>query len=277
MHNIASPLNDGLIDFDRICASRNKENQETLSSARTAVSISYANYKRSAPRLDSLGRETFPIGVEKTLRSNFSRLDTGQPCADIRDETISRTRVGQCPYCSLEDASSLDHILEKKSHPEFAVLRLNLAPVCDRCNREKEHGRRRDPTLPTFHLYFDGFPLEPHLEVRMGTDSQTVVFDFELLRPPSMEAGAWHALQAHYVILDLAKRYSIRAQKEMNDRAESLQRLRRNGGREAVSDYLNQDARSSARYWGDGYWLSSLLRAAAQDENFCNAGIDLLG
>lgn len=223
-------------------------------------------------------RESFSEHVEELLHSNFSRLDKGKPCDNIRMEILAGAQDGQCPYCSLQDASSIDHILERTTHPEFAVLRLNLAPVCETCNREKERTRSRFRGRPRLHLHFDGFPIEPYLKVCIRQRSGLNTFDYSISRPSTLvNETAWLALKGHFESLNLARRFSIRSQKEMNDRALHLKDVRSCRGPEGVAALLGAQAESVAYARGNGYWLSCLFRDASQDEQFCDSGVNLLG
>lgn len=42
-----------------------------------------------------------------------------------------------CPYCTLSEANSTEHILPKEKYPEYAVDTLNLIPACSGCNSKK--------------------------------------------------------------------------------------------------------------------------------------------
>lgn len=278
MHNIPSPYGNDLADFDLVCESRNTHNRDLLKSVRPKVSSQYERYVTSSRLAGAPEAESFSGEVRKLLFSNFSKMDTGKACEHLRMEVFTRTQDGQCPYCSLQDASSLDHIIERSTHPEFAVLRLNLAPVCERCNREKENARAKCDRNHRFHLYFDGFPLEPCLQIAIGVISDTIVFNFSMTRPASLvDDRHWAALNDHFESLDLASRYAIRSQKEMNDRAHFLQALRRSKGPTAVSDFLASQADSVATMRGEGYWLATLFQSAADNVQFCDSWIFHLG
>lgn len=42
-----------------------------------------------------------------------------------------------CPYCTLSEANTTEHILPKNKYPEYAVDTLNLIPACSNCNSLK--------------------------------------------------------------------------------------------------------------------------------------------
>lgn len=42
-----------------------------------------------------------------------------------------------CPYCTLNEANTTEHILPKEKYPEFSVNTLNLIPACSACNSKK--------------------------------------------------------------------------------------------------------------------------------------------
>lgn len=277
MYNIAAPIVDNIKEYDRVIATRSSKNAEYLRALRSTIRASYASYAASAPRVESIVPARLATSSRNLLRSNFTRLDSGKPCSDIRQEIFSRTTNALCPYCRLADATTLDHILEKNAFPEFSILRVNLAPVCDSCNRKKESNRRESEGRARLHLYFDGFPTEPHIRMTPEIHGEIVTFRFWLTRPSSVEATWWEAVETHFETLGLALRYATRAQMEMNDRAEILQNLRRRGGPDEVSRHLRVDSGSRAKYWGRQDWVCALLDGASQDADFCDKGVFLLG
>jgi hypothetical protein len=173
----------------------------------------------------------------------------------------------------LEEATTLDHILEKEDYPEFSILRVNLAPVCARCNTLKQTNKGAVTGRERIHLYFSGYPAENFLVSQPLIRESSVSFKFSLQAPPGIDPLWREALEAHFVSLDLAARYERRAQVEMQDRREEMLRVHSVSGGAGVERFLKSNAQSISANWSRQDWLSVLLLGAAGDAEFCEEGV----
>lgn len=64
--------------------------------------------------------------------------------------------VDRCPMCSILPVSDLDHVWPISEYGQLAVCRLNLVPVCGKCNKEKNDV---DPS-EFIHAYYQQFPAD---------------------------------------------------------------------------------------------------------------------
>jgi len=62
--------------------------------------------------------------------------------------------IRRCPMCSILPVTDLDHVWPESDYGQLAVCRLNLVPLCGKCNNEK---RKRNPTK-FIHTYYQQFP-----------------------------------------------------------------------------------------------------------------------
>lgn len=276
MYNAESPQSGDMADYDVIADSRSTRNKARLVELRDSVAMHYGNYYGHGTDVDLITKAEYVDDDRCLLRENFSRLDKGKKCDFIRDEILSRTKGGRCPYCRLEEATTLDHIIGKETHPEYAALRVNLAPVCSRCNTLKETNSRRVAGRRKLHLYFHGYPTHEFLTAGVVLSSSSVAFEFGLTPPRDVNPDWWDALEAHFISLDLASRYAKRAHTEMQDRKHLLVMLHDALGPGGVAKYLRIDATSIAHNWSDQDWLPVLLNNSAASEEFCDRGIRLL-
>lgn len=273
MYNLPLPTCSPLDDYDYVMASRSAKNAAVLATLRPHVDTAYTAYQSNLAKVRPI---TLQPSEAKVLRGNFDRIATGKPCDSIRSELLASTRDGQCPYCRLEDAWVLDHILEKKPYPEYSVLRYNLAPVCSRCNTAKENNASRFTGRPKFHLYFMGYPAKDFLELKIDVSGRLASFEFALAKPSGMPAVDFDALEAHFGMVDLRKRYARRARVEMRDRKLEMQRLHKKFGVKSVQKFLQRQAASVAHNWSPTDWAVVLFETASADAGFCDSGIYLL-
>jgi hypothetical protein len=236
----------------------------------------YATYLLAGRAVGGLTALSLNKAEIRALQTNFDKFDKGKPCADIRSDILASTVLGQCPYCRLNDATTLDHILSKSTYPEYAVLRPNLAPCCSDCNTSKQATSWALAHRPLFHLYFHGFPAVSYLHVSVDVSPKGVRFRFDVRKPAAMSAPDFAVVETHFESVGLAARYERRASVEMREIAEYLQRMHQLRGVPAVQAYLRRLAGSKTRAWSQADWKSALLTAAADSPEFCNAGIFLL-
>lgn len=88
---------------------------------------------------------------------NLYKPDANQPLYSILENMRRQHGLLMCPSCGEAGApGTLDHYLPKSKFPEFAILLLNLTPMCERCQGEKKTsymclgGKRH-----YLHPYFD--------------------------------------------------------------------------------------------------------------------------
>lgn len=62
--------------------------------------------------------------------------------------------VNLCPLCSISEPTQLDHFMPKKPYLALATCRLNLVPICGKCNQKKSN---RDFNK-FVHSYYTSFP-----------------------------------------------------------------------------------------------------------------------
>lgn len=276
MYNASPPTARPLDDYDLVASRRRPATRERLETIRPDVAIAYTAYGRHAHSIKSLAEAVFDQDDRTILRSNYRKLDKNAACSAIRDEILMSTRWGKCPYCRLDDATTLDHILEKEDYPEFSILRMNLAPVCGRCNTLKETNAYLVVNREKLHLYFQGFPFQTYLVSKPLIRSSSVTFEFSLAAPQGVDPLWWDAIEAHFLSLDLAGRFRTRAQAEMQDRREEMLRVRSSRGAQGVEKFLRSQAQSIGANWSEQDWVYALLTGAADDTAFCDWGIHRL-
>lgn len=109
----------------------------------------------------------------KAIHDTYDKTQINKPLAYIRDELV--TKVFKCPFCSLGQPETLDHYMPKSEFNALAVCRMNLVPLCGRCNNLK--GTK--PYEKFIHCYYDRFPVEtPFLVARISVQEQRFVVEF---------------------------------------------------------------------------------------------------
>lgn len=268
--------------YRRCIRHRNARTRSLLSALARDIENAYEAYQaaRGNPRL--LAPLACSKDSEEALRTNFTLLNAGKPLADVRDILMRRARAGQsdqdnqkCPMCGRANIASLDHYLPQSRYPEFAILSMNLVPVCGECNRLKGN-ECGDGTGGRFlHAYFDFLPSQPVLFARVSV-TRRVTLAFELRKPPDMDQDLFECLEFQFERLQLALHFRRDAVDELSDRREALATWFEFGAAEAVSRYLKIEADSAEKQRGVHYWRTALLRGVQRSIEFCDGGFRCL-
>lgn len=78
---------------------------------------------------------TISEATAKNIYSHFNDTQKGNRCFFIREKLFEKASC--CPYCGISESGSLDHYMDKIDYKAMALCRLNLVPMCMRCNRPK--------------------------------------------------------------------------------------------------------------------------------------------
>ena len=134
---------------------------------------------------------TAVTGRTKTLQNLYLCAKAGDAQKAILDGLRDRT-LQICPSCGENgNPGTLDHYLPKTVYPEFAILPLNLVPMCDTCQGAKKAKTITEQNLRMFlHPYFDEFAdLQlVTLTIVAPFTSPTCVLTPSLQLPPDQEA-----------------------------------------------------------------------------------------
>lgn len=116
--------------------------------------------------------QLMPLEAKKdVVKAQYSKLSgNSNTLSYVKQELMSN--VAKCPYCSINEPETLDHYMDKDTFGQLAVCRLNLVPMCFRCNNLK----RTHPYDRFTHSYYQEFPSEPFLDVECKVIDNSIVF-----------------------------------------------------------------------------------------------------
>lgn len=118
-----------------------------------------------------------------------------------------------CPYCTLSEANTTEHILPKNTYPEFAVNVHNLIPACSLCNEKKGEtviNDNGDKVLINF--YKDILPNKAYLKVDIVLFEGKPIAKFKLEnRNNEIESGLYSLIERHFEKLELIERFNLKS------------------------------------------------------------------
>lgn len=125
-----------------------------------------------------------------------------------------------CPYCTLSEANTTEHILPKEKYPEYAVDTLNLIPACSGCNSKKGDsvidaisGKRT-----TINYYTDTLPQEQYLYVDFEVSSNNIKAIYHLENHDNkINVEMYSLIERHFSKFDLLNRFNLKAIQEISE------------------------------------------------------------
>ena len=129
---------------------------------------------------------------EKTYNTkNNNQLDY------IRKELMQD--VSKCPYCSINEPVQLDHYMDKGKYGQLATCRLNLVPLCAKCNWLKSDTTYKDFT----HPYYQVFPAVSFLVANCQVVKGRIVILFSLDKASIADNALFNKLSSQMSHLQL--------------------------------------------------------------------------
>lgn len=125
-----------------------------------------------------------------------------------------------CPYCTLSEANTTEHILPKEKYPEYAVDTLNLIPACSGCNSKKGDsiidvvsGKKT-----TINYYTDKLPHEQYLYVDFEVSSNNIkaIYHWEN-HDNKINVEMYSLIERHFSKFDLLNRFNLKAIQEISE------------------------------------------------------------
>ncbi|MFB6895839.1 hypothetical protein [Streptomyces hydrogenans] len=166
--------------------------------------------------------------------------------------------------------ATLDHFLPKGKFPEYAVLAVNLVPVCERCNHRKGEECDTAEGVLMFHAFLDTFPEVEILKAEVSV-GETVSVAYRIDRPDSLDVAVYARIVKQFSVLDLLEYYKAEAISEMVDQVELYMLAGVTGGRDRLKFVLESLAAGPAT-GNVNHWKAVLFRALAQSDEFLEGG-----
>jgi 5-methylcytosine-specific restriction endonuclease McrA len=275
MQFINRPPDNGKALFNAIVAAKRPPTNSLLASASKKVFNSYDAYLAHCLDLSNLHGVSFSISQKNALIHAFEKPT--QPLSKLRSDFITRCVV--CPYCRLSESATLDHYLPKDMYPEFSVFPQNLVPSCAYCNSTKNDLILNDEKncLLFLHPYFDKVSASTFLTLTFKIIPNAILLSYKVSKTSDMTEKEFTQISKHFQILKLGERYRKMAIDTLRERRFGLENLFNSVGKEkAVSQYLQEEAKSIAAYLGGNNWRAVLFKTLSSDEQFCNRGFEVI-
>jgi hypothetical protein len=210
-------------------------------------------------------------GLTKTqfndLYSSYMVLAV-RPARVFYDRLMNTAPLGKCPLCEFGQVSTLDHFMPKAYYPYFAVLPINLVPVCADCNKKKSSSKL-EANSQSSHPYFEMPEIETEtwLYARV-VETSPATASFSVACPPHWPESLCRRIKNHVSELELVSRFAIEAASEMASLSDHLGWL---GTHERIGEHLNGVARLE-RMHRRNTWKAALYEALSQSAWYKGGG-----
>ena len=171
-----------------------------------------------------------------------------------------------CPYCQLEIAGTLDHIIPQTPFPEYSTHPYNLIPCCSTCNGKKNDDWVRAGQRIIIDFYIDDIPAIQYLNAAPRVIDEHLDVTYSLSFPMGYDPILKGRLETHYSRLNLLNRY----RSNTDDEILKLQTEIKSSVEYGISDDIIKQIilRKSHDYQekhGTNYWVAILMQACVND------------
>lgn len=183
------------------------------------------------------------------------------------DDNNPRTYYRMCPYCTINQAKTIEHILPKELYPEFAINVHNLIPACSDCNSLKgESVLDCNNEKIIINFYTDILPNEQFLFAEISYDKKgNLECKYRLENPNNtIDEKIYRLLQRHYDKLDLLNRLKDKAITEIPSLICEFEGY----DYEESVEYIKSKYTREKRLYGINYWKIVLYLAAIDSSIF---------
>jgi hypothetical protein len=201
---------------------------------------------------------------KSTFHNLYASAGRGSAHGDVI-EALRDHELDLCPACGEPGVpNTLDHYLPKGKYPHFAIVPVNLVPMCDACQAKKLE-KTGDADHPRFfiHPYFDVFSIPRIVDLVITPPFETPTF---VLRPhPDLQPAEWTLVDVHLRELDIPTRYVSFFRSEYRRLIRNVSKLRTTG--QAVQPSL-EGFREGAAYPTRNSWQHVFYSAVLENPNF---------
>ena len=163
-----------------------------------------------------------------------------------------------CPYCTIGEASSLDHIIPKTVMPVYADHPKNLIPCCSNCNSKKSDVWFADDNWDYINLYLDDLPNKQFLFVDLAIDNNTLKVTFYLDNKNHIDSKLFLKIFNHYTKLNLCRRFEQCSNQEISEVATLIKNFSKCVSDEKCKEVIWESSKEQQKKYGFNYWKAVL-------------------
>ena len=192
------------------------QGDKILEAIESQIKDCYDEYERAvgSASVHTLNPHGFADGekdrLKKLYKSDCNVVKKIRQHHNLYTKETKRVYNNRCPYCTLSESDTIEHILPQGKYPEFAIHLYNLIPCCSKCNRYKNTAVRDGEDLPyAMNFYYHDPEAFQFLEVDCKIDSNgRPAFNYRLAFPIDADPILVAVITNHFDRLHLIERYN---------------------------------------------------------------------
>lgn len=245
-----------------LASKREKDTQKEVKALDSFIQNKFAVYDDAFKR-DVLSQMLPEKGLTNVQREALLKLYTfrSKPFQHLFNTLTTNEHNCEdklCPNCTIDTASTFDHIVPQSLFPEYVDHPLNLLPCCAQCNSRKNkvwldsvHSKRN-----FLNLYIDKIPDEQYLFVKLTICQDTLDVLFYLDNKYAIEAELYQRIQNHYTDLNLLQRYRENSYGKISILKSLIKSLKKNGefSRQKIKKILLDALQLEMINKGNNHW-----------------------
>lgn len=209
--------------------------------------------------LASLSSKTLTDEQKNDLRSLY---DYGtkpfQQLNDLLTTGDNGTRQPVCPFCTINNVNTLDHLIPRSEFSEFSDHPINLMPCCSDCNGRKSSNWWNGNVRKYLNLYIDQLPSIQYLFVQLSIENGTIKVMFYIENRGNIEGILFQKIENHYRDLDLCKRFVLNSDNCISELKNIFNPIRRFLSKEQLKQSILETETQNRSLYGFNYWKSIL-------------------
>lgn len=283
MINLSSDTEDSFDLYKKAVGRRHASPQKTeLISIKEQVKACYEEYKRhyDSNTIEQLNPSDVGQDHKEALLDLYS--SDAAIIKHFRERFFKRnpqTYNNLCPYCSINEANTTDHILPKEQYPEYAIDTLNLIPTCSNCNSLKGDDVVDDNNNKiTINFYKDILPQEQYLFVEFHKLQQGIEAKYYIRNNGSINPNLFSLLERHFCKLRLIERFNVKAIQEISELVH-LYQIESISSEEEFRQFADKQLRKidlDKKSFGYNHWRVILYQSAATSDVFKSYILEIL-
>lgn len=218
--------------------------------------------------LASLSSENLTNEQKNDLKALYDyRTKPLQQLNDILTTRDNGTREPICPFCTINNVNTLDHLIPKSEFSEFSVHPINLMPCCSDCNGKKSSNWRDGNVRKYLNLYLDNIPNnDQYLFVDLSIEDATIKAVFSVDNRNQIEDELFQKIENHYNDLDLCKRFALNCDNSISELKNTLSPIRKYLSKEQLKQSVIETESENRLLYGFNYWKSILKIACCEND-----------
>lgn len=183
-------------------------------------------------------------------------------------ETGKRQPV--CPFCTINNVNTFDHLIPKTEFPELSDHPKNLMPCCSECNSKKSSNWRIGNNRRYLNLYLDDLPDIQYLFVTLNIESSTIHANFFIENRFGIDINLYRRIENHYQDLELCRRFAINSYNIISELQNILTMSRDVIPTEDLKNIIIQAENKNREIYGFRNWKSILKQECCTNDNVFN-------